>query len=144
MKSRKSMLARIHILAGEIGLDDDGYRTYLQCITGKRSCADCSGGQLAHVIRSMEEIHPGGNGKPIMPPRLPPSMRPTMRQWETLLGLARTMGWDGFEDQRLLAFARRTARVETIGELSRVKISACITGLMKWQGELRRKEARHD
>lgn len=144
---RPALLAKAHVLAKQIGLEGESYRTYLLCITGKRSCKDCDLKELQHFIGALQKLVSGDDPDQVssVPPRaakrLPAGMIPTLRQWETLLGLAVTMDWTGLEDQRLLAFVQRTAHVNTVHELSRTQISACITGLLNWQAQIKAKGA---
>ena len=56
---------------------------------------------------------------------------PTAKQWETLAALASRAGWSGLEDFRLLSFARHTAKVVELGELSRAAMSKVISGLSR-------------
>jgi hypothetical protein len=54
MKASKSQLARIHIAAKDLGLDDVVYRQILINETGKRSAADLTYGQARTVIEYFE------------------------------------------------------------------------------------------
>lgn len=146
---RAAMLAKAHLLAKQLGLEGESYRTYLLCITGKRSCRECDEQELQRVIAALQQLISGGDPDQVqarLPTtrRLPAGAIPTLRQWETLVGLAASMGWSGLEDPRLLAFAQRTAHVNSIHELSRTQISACITGLLNWQTQLKAKGIRND
>ena len=64
-------------------------------------------------------------------------MLPTAKQWETLAGLASRAGWSGLDDFRLLAFARHTAKVADLGELSRAAMSKVISGLTRRLAQLK-------
>lgn len=148
---RPAMLAKVHVLAKQVGLEGESYRTYLLCITGKRSCGECDLNELQRFIAALQQLVSGNDPDQIQPHapvramrRLPTGASPTLRQWETLLGLAASMGWSGLEDPHLLAFAQRTAHINCIHELSRTQISACITGLLNWQAQIKAKGTRND
>ena len=64
-------------------------------------------------------------------------MPPTPKQWETLAGLASRAGWSGLDDFRLLAFARHTAKVADLGDLSRNAMSKVISGLSRRLAQLK-------
>lgn len=144
---RQSLSAMAHILSEKIGLEGESYRTYLLCITGKTSCSDCD---VEALQRFVDTLMMQFNGiDPDQPKKVaersfkrrPTNAIPTLRQWETLLGLAVRMGWTGLEDAKLLAFVQRTAHVEIVHDLSKLQISACITGLMNWQAQIKAKES---
>lgn len=66
----------------------------------------------------------------------------TRWQLATIERLAWEMGWgDGLEDARLIAFLRRTARVERPQWLTRHDASSVISGLMRWKRQRAKKEA---
>ena len=67
--------------------------------------------------------------------------RPTDAQLRKLGALARARGWDGLDDERLVGFVRRTAKVEAVGWMTRKQASRVITGLEKWRGDA---EGEHD
>lgn len=50
---RKSMIAKVHIAKSQLGLEDDDYRAVLVRVTGKRSAADCSLGELDAVLKDL-------------------------------------------------------------------------------------------
>ncbi len=145
LTQRQGLSAMAHILSKQVGLEGDSYRTYMLCITGKTSCVDCDLETLQRFVEALKLL--AGGVDPDQAPKAAKSgIRrhvagniPTLRQWETLLGLTVNMGWMGLEDTRLLAFVQRTAHVEAVQELSKKQISACITGLMNWQNQLRAK-----
>lgn len=47
--NRRPLLAKLHMLAKQRGLDDDAYRDFLERETGKRSARDLTDGELAKV-----------------------------------------------------------------------------------------------
>lgn len=145
MNQRQALTAMAHILAEKAGFHGEIYRTYLLCITGKTSCKDCD---LEALQRFVDALMMQVNGvDPDQPQkaaersfrRRPANAIPTMKQWKALLGLAVNMGWTGLEDARLLAFVQRTAHIDSVHDLTKAEISACITGLMNWQSQLRAK-----
>lgn len=48
--ARRAMLAKVHLGAKELGLDEDTRRDLLSRLTGHRSSADCTDAQLAAVL----------------------------------------------------------------------------------------------
>lgn len=56
MSDRQANLAKIHIGAKALGLDDVQYRELLFSITGKRSSKDMDPGEHRRVIKEMEEL----------------------------------------------------------------------------------------
>ena len=54
MKTKKILMAKIHIAKKELGLDDDTYRDVLWRVTGKRSCKKMLIGELEAVVKDME------------------------------------------------------------------------------------------
>lgn len=52
--TRRRLIAKIHIMQTEQGLDDTAYRMMLERITGKRSCAKMSPQELAKVADEMQ------------------------------------------------------------------------------------------
>lgn len=55
MKTKKILMAKIHIAKKDLGLDDDTYRDVLWRVTGKRSCKDMTIAQLQDVVKDMEK-----------------------------------------------------------------------------------------
>ena len=53
MKTRRSLMAKLHIARKDLGLDDDTYRAMLQNLTGKRSSADCTDRQLVMLVAAL-------------------------------------------------------------------------------------------
>jgi len=47
---RRAMLAKVHLAAKELGLDEDARRDVLERVTGRRSSADCTDDQLDQVL----------------------------------------------------------------------------------------------
>lgn len=57
---RNKLLARLHCLKKELGLDDDAYRDILEARTGQRSAADLDDAALARVVAALGEQKPKG------------------------------------------------------------------------------------
>ncbi|NYT68696.1 phage protein GemA/Gp16 family protein [Pusillimonas noertemannii] len=141
---RNAMLARVHMLAKELAMDEKSYRVLLQCHTGKRSCKDLNQAALQLFTKTLERMASGVGpddleGTPVVSSMaLPLAMYPTRKQWQTLAGLTRTIGWCGVRDDRMLCFVKRTTKVERLEELTRHEASMCITGLLAWQKQIKR------
>lgn len=145
---RNALLGRVHQLAKALHLEGDSYRTVLLCHTGKRSCKDLDLTALQSFIKALEQLAEGdgpddqSNAPVASSAALPPAMRPTPKQWETLAGLARAMGWEGLRDERLWAFVERTTAAYTLEDMTRHQVSTCITGLLHWQKQIKNKGAK--
>jgi phage gp16-like protein len=50
---RKKLIQLIHTGKGKMALTDDTYRVFLEGVTGRQSCAEMTGRQLAAVLRAM-------------------------------------------------------------------------------------------
>ena len=140
---RAALIGKVHALAKRMGYDDATYRTVLLTQTGKTSCRDMSDRQLSRLAEALECL---SKGKPLPDAGKPPQasanglggqMLPTAKQWETLAGLTSRAGWSGLDDFRLLAFARHTAKVADLGELSRAAMSKVISGLSRRLAQLK-------
>jgi len=134
-QQRTALMGKVHVLAKKLGYDDGTYRTLLLTQTGKMSCRDMTDKQLSRLAEALECL---SKGKPMpeacrfpeaSPNGLAGQTVPTLKQWETLEGLAVRAGWAGIADIRLLSFARHTAKVDELAELSRNAISKVISGL---------------
>ncbi len=53
---RSSAIAKVKIAAKDLGLDDDTYRDLLERVTGQRSAASCSDGQLGLVLDEFKRL----------------------------------------------------------------------------------------
>jgi hypothetical protein len=51
----KQLLAKVHIAANQLGLEEDTYRMALENLTGKRSAKDLSNRQIIQVINHFKE-----------------------------------------------------------------------------------------
>lgn len=140
---RAALIGKVHALAKRMGYDDATYRTVLLTQTGKTSCGEMTDRQLSRLAEALECL---SKGKPLPDARKAPQasanglggqMLPTAKQWETLAGLASRAGWSGLDDFRLLAFARHTAKVADLGELSRAAMSKVISGLTRRLAQLK-------
>ena len=140
---RAALIGKVHALAKRMGYDDATYRTVLLTQTGKTSCREMTDRQLSRLAEALECL---SKGKPLPDTGKPPQasanglggqMLPTAKQWETLAGLTSRAGWSGLDDFRLLAFARHTAKVADLGELSRAAMSKVISGLTRRLAQLK-------
>ncbi len=52
--ARRAMLAKVHLAAKDLGLDDETRRDILERVTGHRSSADCTDAQLHAVIEEFK------------------------------------------------------------------------------------------
>lgn len=134
---RAALIGKVHTLAKRLGYDEDTYRVVLLTQTGKTSCKDMSDKQLSRLADALDCL---AKGKPLPDASNAPKASanglagqtlPTAKQWETLAALTSRAGWSGLEDFRLLSFARHTAKVVELGELSRAAMSKVISGMSR-------------
>ncbi|MBU1041299.1 MAG: regulatory protein GemA [Proteobacteria bacterium] len=74
-ESRRSLLAKVHIAAKALGLDDETYRDMLEALTGKRSAGKITEKQLVLVLAAMRKR--GWNDEDPRPARKKPAPRAT-------------------------------------------------------------------
>lgn len=67
---RRAMLAKVHLAAKELGLDEDARRDVLERVTGQRSAGDCSDAQLDQVLAHFKGLgwKPTAGSKPVQRP----------------------------------------------------------------------------
>ncbi|MFN4177400.1 regulatory protein GemA [Phenylobacterium sp.] len=119
---RRAMLAKVHLAAKELGLDDDARRDVLERIAGARSSADCTDDQLDAVLREFRRLgwtpskaapakHPRGQGARKPAPASHPVALKARAMWLSLwnLGVVR----QGTETA-LEAFAARQLGVDRL------------------------------
>lgn len=143
MTTRAKVIGKVHLLAKQLGFDEDTYRTALLAHTGRTSCKEMTDAQLGRLAEALDFL---AKGKLMPGPAALPANRhkdigtgqavPTTKQWEVLEGLARRAGWSGLQDFRLLAFARHTTKVADLGEMSRSGMSKLIIGLNRRLSQL--------
>lgn len=140
---RSALIGKVHTLAKRLGYDEDTYRVVLLTQTGKTSCKDMTDKQLSRLADVLECL---SKGKPMPDASNAPKASakclagqalPTAKQWETLAALASRACWSGLDDFRLLGFARHTAKVADLGELSRQEMSKVISGLSRRLAQLK-------
>jgi len=127
---RRRLLGLVHAAAKRIGMDEDARRAMQQRATGKTSAADMSEAELVAVCAELARL-----GADIHVPA-PQAGGPGMAtEWQllTIERLAFRMGWtDGLRDARLIAFIRRTAKVERPQWLEKAAATKVISGLQRW------------
>lgn len=74
-ESRRSLLAKVHIAAKALGLDDETYRDMLEALTGKRSAGKLTEKQLVLVVAALRAK--GWNDGDPRPARKKPAPRAT-------------------------------------------------------------------
>jgi phage gp16-like protein len=117
---RRAMLAKVHLAAKELGLDEDTRRDVLERVTGQRSSADCTDAQLDELLREFRRMgwqpRPGRAAAPVARTAAPkvassPIAMKARAMWKSLdnLGAVR----NGSE-QALEAFAKRQLHVDRL------------------------------
>ncbi len=52
--TRKTLMARVHVGAKTLGMDEDTRRAWMENLVGQRSCIDCTDGQLKRLADDMK------------------------------------------------------------------------------------------
>jgi len=119
--ARRSMLAKVHLAAKELGLDEDARRDVLERVTGRRSAGDCRDDQLDAVLAEFKRLgwkpKPSAKAKtgtaPISGrrPATHPVALKARAMWISLwnLGVVRSS-----TEASLEAFAKRQLRVDRL------------------------------
>jgi hypothetical protein len=127
---RRMLLGLVHAAAKRIGMEEDARRAMQQRVTGKASSAEMSEAELVAVCAELARL-----GADIHVPA-PPAGGPGMAtEWQllTIERLAFRMGWtEGLLDARLVAFIKRTAKVERPQWLEKSAATKVISGLQRW------------
>ena len=89
-RRRKALLAKVHIAAKELGLDEDAYRDVLFVVTGRSSARDCEPVELAALLNHFRSRGWKGGSRPDRPRNLESGDRsPQLRKIEALLADAK-------------------------------------------------------
>jgi phage gp16-like protein len=133
---RHALLARVHILVKELGMDDDAYRQALHDAFGVRSCRDLNEAELAHfadcLARGLPKKNPqrrsAGGGYPGRPRNIRPGPAETsrsaqLRKIEALLAEA------GYPWSYADALAQRICKVERTAFVPEHELYKIITAL---------------
>lgn len=139
---RRALIARAHMAAQALGLDEDTRRMVQAAHTGCASCREMTEAALVRLLWAYREL---GAAVAVPLPDIARAAagpdRPSDWQWLTLEREAVASGFDGLEDARLLAFVRRTAGVDHLRFLDRRRASEVISGLMRWRRQRARRGA---
>lgn len=137
--SRRAMLAKIHLAKKDLRLDDDTYRDILERITGRRSSAECTAGELDDLVRHFKlqgfkpKVVAGGKAEAVAPRARPrqadhPSAKKARALWLSLaeLGVVRERS-----EAALEAMARRQLGVEKLQWADQGQVFKLIEALKK-------------
>lgn len=122
------MIAMIHIAKTDLGLDDDTYRDLLERVTGKRSAAELSEGELGRVVDAMRER--GFTPKRTGPRSGKPHVRKVWALWGQL-GREGRLREPGRASCR--AFVKRMTNVEDPEWLTPEQANVVIEAIKAWQ-----------
>ena len=138
---RRKLIAQAHLAARQAGCVEEADRRAVQAmVIGKESCADMSAAELVRLIDHWGRL--GADVRATAPECAQAPGLVTRWQLATIERLAWEMGWrEGLEDARLIAFLKRTARVDRPQWLTRHDASSVISGLMRWKRQRAKKEA---
>ncbi|MCE0745468.1 regulatory protein GemA [Acetobacter sicerae] len=128
---RRALIAKIHVARKEMNMETEDYRSLVERISGKASCADCSIGQLEDVLAEMKRL--GFVAKPAV--RKTPA-RPVVRKvyalWNAMGPLLRSEG----SQEALRAFVERQAGVSAPEFLDDAQAYQVIEALKRWRDRL--------
>jgi len=142
MATREQYYAMIHLGAKRLGLVDDAdRRAWLENLTGKRRCKDCTVDELSSVTSTLRACKAldnpklkgvkGGQGE---------GDRPTDAQWNMANTLCRKLGMSGCGDARFAAFVKRNAHVDHPRFLTKFNMRQLIAGLQRWLENAEKRE----
>lgn len=126
--ARKPLLAKVHVLAKQQGLDEDAYRDLLERETGKRSARNLTDGELRLVCEKLGR--PSGVTAAASPAAAGPYSAKLRALWISAwhLGITRDRS-----DAAMIAFVKRQARVDHTRFLVDAKsANKAIEGLKAW------------
>lgn len=123
--NRNGLLARIHILANELGMNKDDYRDMLEDRTGKRSASDLNTRQLLNTVNHLKNLIDGPTKQPL---ERNPGESPQMMKIKAMLmaGGKSTAYGDGI--------ARKICKVDRLEWVPEEDLYKIITALKK-QGQ---------
>lgn len=121
--ARRAMLAKVHLAAKELGLDEETRRDVLERVTGHRSAGDCTDAQLDQVLGEFKrqgwkpKVVQGGKAREARPSNAvrrasdSPMAKKARAMWISLhqLGVVRDPS-----ERALEAFGKRQLGVETL------------------------------
>lgn len=122
---RNPMLAKVHVLAKQAGLDEDAYRDFLERETGKRSASALSDVQLAHVCERLSR-RPEAGAAAASGPYAPKLKALWLSAYH--LGLAKSDS-----DAAMMAFVKRQTGIDSTRFLIHARdANKAIEGLKAW------------
>ncbi len=131
MSPSRALLAKIHIARKDLALEEDCYRALLIRVTGFRSAADCTDGQLDAVLAEFKRFGwaPKTRHRPL-------SQKPHVRKIFALWGELRPTLRNG-STKALCAFVERQTGVADPEWLSPDEANAVVEALKKWLHRVR-------
>jgi phage gp16-like protein len=141
MPTRAQYYTLIHLGAARLGHKAEAdYREWLESLTGKRSCKECSEVELSSLVTTLRACNAledpslkrvkGGIGQ---------GNRPTSAQWNLANSLCRELGMTGCGDVRFAAFAKRNAKVDHPRFLTKETLRVLIAALIQWDKNIKEK-----
>jgi phage gp16-like protein len=137
---RHALLARVHILAGELRMDDDAYREALYGAFGVRTSKALTDGQLAHfadvLARQLPDKHPqrGRDARATNHPGAPHNLRKPAPEGESSRGaqlrkIEALLAEAGYPWSYADALAQRICKVERMAFVPEHALYKIITAL---------------
>lgn len=137
---RRALLAKVHLAKKDLRLDDDTYRDILELITGRRSSAECSVGELETLVAHFRAqgfvpkvVGAGKSGTAPVPGRGRAADHPVAKKaramWISLHQLGEV---ENPSEQALEAFAKRQLRVERMQWMDQSLGFKLIEALKDW------------
>lgn len=129
--ARNRLIGAVHAAAKGSGLDDDTYRAMLEQLTGKRSAAQLSDGELRQVLDHMN----GQRGdRRFTPPKTSnPTAKKVRALWISLHGLGAI---EDPSEKALRSWVKRQHHVDDLAFVRPSQSFAVIEGLKQWCARL--------
>jgi phage gp16-like protein len=128
-ESRRTLLAKVHIGAKALGLDDDTYRDMLESLTGQRSAGKLSEKQLVLMLAAMRKR--GWNDEDPRPARKKPKPRATPGTAPLLDKVGALLADSGRPWAYAVAMAKRMYGVEKLEWAKAEQLRGIVAALTK-------------
>ncbi len=134
--TRRTDLARIHVLKAALGWDDDLYRDVMGSVCGARSAADLDGAGRARLLAHLQACKARAEGKPV--PAARPARKPLSPHAKKLWSLWMQAADAGLVKSRTMAalnaWVERQTGVARIEWLKPAQEDLAVESLKQWVG----------
>lgn len=131
--NRPALLKMLHAGARRLGWDEATRRAWMKKHTTQSSAALCTDAELSllvDLLRDLGALDPNPHA-PL--PATGNAGQPTPQQWRYALDMSKKLGMTGTaHDPALIAFCKKTAKLDSPRFLDRGGMQTLILGLEKW------------